>query len=239
MNSNPEKKPWKKRWKRWAWWAFILVNVGGIFFILPMIKSVGPLVQIWWSTRSQDSFRNYQKTHTNQAPSSITVTNPLELLEFTNNADAPESFKVLTNQVKLVENLSDKEISQIIAWKFGSKKKSSGDPKVFDRDSAVFHSIDRFTVDIGGRMFYCYKIDFVDQNTNHHFAIDCFTEPNLDYERGKATMDLVNRNPQLKRIYDAMSHILAQQSTEVEKNSTNSDVPVMRFEEGPSKSDQP
>jgi len=238
MNDIPEKKPGRKRWKRWAWWAFILINVGGIFFILPMLKSVGPLVQIWWGTRSQDSFRDYQKSHSNQAPSSISVTNPLELVEFA-AADTPEAFKVLTNQVQMVENLSDKEIGQIIAWKFGSKKQSAADPKVFDRDSAVFNSIDRFTVDIGGRIFYGYKIDFVDQNGNHHNAIDVFTEPNLDYERGKATMDLVNRNPQLKRIYDAMSHILAQQSTEAEKNQTNSEVPVMRFEEEPAKPTQP
>lgn len=99
--------------------------------------------------------------------------------------------------------------------------------------SAVFDGISKTTIVHNGRTYFGYQIDLVDQNGRHKTNIDCYLEPNLEYERSLATMDLINSSPQLKRIYRAMASSLADKTAgSNESESAAPAQPVLRLEPG-------
>jgi hypothetical protein len=99
-----------------------------------------------------------------------------------------------------------------VTLKYGARKKSGVDTNVFDQAGAVFEKITRFTTNIDGHTHYGYVVTFVDPNGNHDTQTDLFEEPNLEYERSLATLELIAKNPQLKRIYQAMAYVLAEKA---------------------------
>jgi sensor c-di-GMP phosphodiesterase-like protein len=221
MARNPYERPARPRWRKWL---LISINVAGLILIIPLLKVAIPLAEVWWHTRSQSSLQAYErasKTHSAAAQTQNSAA--------ANNAERPpstassdDSLQKLTNQLNVVQALSDNDIQQIVAQHFGVKKSPSATKSQFDMDSAVFDSISKTTIVYKGTTYYGYQVNLVDQNGQHRTNIDCYTEPNLDYERSMATMDLINNSPQLKRIYNAMSSSLAEKSSSSSKDNDKS-----------------
>ena len=117
----------------------------------------------------------------------------------------------------------------MVANHFGSTGHSKGNSAQFDMDSAVFDSIAKTNITYQGKAYYGYIVNFVDQNGNHKTNIDCFAEPDLEYERCLATLELVNRSPQLKRIYQSMAAGLAERAS-TNQTSSKSEGPAFRLE---------
>jgi hypothetical protein len=225
MDSDPTKRPRKRGWK---FWSFVALNVAGIVIAIPLLKIAIPLVGIWWNTRSQESLRHHEarvnQTRAAASPSHMPAAVPAP------SSATNDPLQMLTNQLGTVERMSEKDLNQIVASQFGSTGRSNANPSVFDLDSAVFDSIFRTNVLFQGKSYYAYHINLVDQNGNHKTNIDCFAEPNLEYERCLATMELINRSPQLKRIYQAMAAGLAEKASSQTNSSENSsDGPVLRL----------
>jgi hypothetical protein len=128
-------------------------------------------------------------------------------------SDAQGQLQQLSSKMGAVQTVSDKDIQLIVAQHFGVGKQRASSTTEFDLPSAVFDSISRTTIVHRGKTYYGYQVNLVDQNGRHKTNIDCFAEPNPEYERSMATMDLINNSPQLKRIYDAMSSSLAEKSS--------------------------
>lgn len=223
MNPADPSEPKKQnRWKRPGFLIFVGVNVLGVVIAIPLISAVYPLMSIWWNTRSQESVQRYVERST----SAETNRNSFKVAQ-----PAEPSINNLTNQLAMVEGLSEAELSKIVAHQFGAKKETTSDPSKFDRDSAVFHDIQRIVRVVNGLQLYCYEVDLVDQNGNHRKQLDCFEEPDPDYERSMATLQLVQSNPQLKKIYSAFAHVLAEQSSNpTNANPNPSTPPVIRLE---------
>ncbi len=243
VKNSPESCRKKWSWKRWGVWAFVVFNVVGIIVAWPLIQAIAPLAGIWWETHSQASFQRHQRKVGQPPQMTLAMERtgsprPASLpLSVTNSAlpdtNTDSALQELGKKVKVVDKLSDTDINQIIAWKFGQMKKPKGDPTKFDANSAVFDKITRTVIDYEGKPYYAYEVDLVDQNGNHKVNVDCFSEPNLEYERSKATMELVNKTPQLKRIYDAFAYVLAEKSSPNTNAppDTNSPQPALRFEQ--------
>lgn len=208
----------RSRWRRPGLLIFWGLNLIGVVIAVPLLSAVYPLLNIWWNTRSQESVERYVE-RTKDTPPAATRT-----LSSTDPAIAG-----LTNQLKLIEGLSDDELSKIVAHQFGAKRTTASDLTQFDRDSAVFHQIQRHVRMINGKELVCYEIDLVDENGNHKTQMDCFEQPDPDYERSMATLQLVQSNPQLKKIYSAFAHVLADQSANP-TNTNSSPSPAIRVE---------
>ncbi|MDA1276189.1 MAG: hypothetical protein O2960_19415 [Verrucomicrobia bacterium] len=231
---NPSQKPKKRRWGKRSLWTFIIVNVLGIVLILPILPTILPLVRIWWDTRSQESFERQSQSDQKSSVTDFTEGGGSETPLPNNPAPQTEpTFNALTNSLEVVKNLDDSEIAKIIALQYGEKSKAATNSTTFDRDSAVFHSIKKTMANLNGRQYHCYEVDLVDQSGNHKIHVDCFEEPDLDYERSMATLELVNQNPQLKKIYDAFSQFLGEQSsnpTNAAGTAPSENDPSFRFE---------
>jgi hypothetical protein len=143
-----------------------------------------------------------------------------------------DPLRTLTNQLQVVQTISEKDIQKIVAQHFGVSGALPGTNSQFDLPSAVFDSISKTTLVYQGKTYYGYQVDLVDQNGRHQTNIDCFTEPNVDYERSLATMELINNSPQLKRIYRAMASSLAEKSDAATNSSDASGDPVLRLDPG-------
>jgi hypothetical protein len=214
------------RWKRKGFWIFVIINVAGLLLIIPLLKAVGPLLGIWWNTRSQDSITRHVAASARAPRAVVNNEKPAEI-----EAAPDPVFSDLTNKLNVLQGLSDSEIQKIVAQKFGAKKPQSEKPAVFDRDSAVFHKITRKTTNLQGKDYYCYEIDLVDQNGNHSTQADCFNKPDVDYERSMATLDLIEKNPQLKSIYSAFAHVLGEKSSDPKNTGPSTGPgPSLRFE---------
>jgi hypothetical protein len=205
-------EPRTSRWRKWSSRTFIAVNLAGIILAIPLLAVLVPLLRIWWTTRSEESFARSQVMARSPAKTGDTFL----ALSVNPNSAAPSlsgaELQTLTNQLKLVSTLSDAELQKIVASQFGGKKRGA-DPQKFDRDSAVFHTITRKIRTVNEKKYYCYEVDLVDENKNHKSHVDVFEKADMDYERSMATLELVNSNPQLKKIYQAVSHVLAEESS--------------------------
>lgn len=234
---DPVRNPKKRKWGKWSLWTFIIVNVLGAVVIIPLFLAVMPLIRIWWDTRSQENFERHAQTET-----------PIRVTDFTESAGntlvpqrevtpkIEQSLSSLTNDLDVVSDLDESELAKIVALQFGEKAERSTDPGTFDRESSVFHSIKKSMVTLDGKQLHCYEVDLVDQNGNHSTHVDCFEEPDLDYERSMATLELVNSNTQLKKIYEAFSSFLGEQSsnpTNATEESTDENNPSFRIEDLP------
>lgn len=226
----------RSRWRKWSFWTFIAVNVLGVVLIIPLIPTVYPLVRIWWDTHSEANFRKHEVASARTAtPAAVQAPQALE--------PTPAALSLLTgltNNLKLVEHLSTDELDKIVASRFKAKQGRAGNAAEFDRDSAVFHKIKRSLTTIEGKQFFCYEVDLVDQSGNHQVHIDCFEKADLDYERSMATLEVVNNNPQLKKIYQAFAHILAEKSSAPDKDESvaAAEKPSFRLEKAPSSDPQ-
>jgi hypothetical protein len=221
------------RKRGWRFWTFVVLNVVGLILIFPLLKVAFPLVGIWWNTRSQESARQHYKA--TAKPASAPAAAPSEESTATAVAPPPSSgagqLQALTNQLQAVDNLSDKELQSIVAKHFGVSRTSASATE-FDLPSAVFDSISRTTLVFKGQTYYGYLVDLVDQNGRHKTNVDCFTEPNADYERSLATMQLINNSAQLKKIYRAMASGLAEKSSAATNQPADSSEPVLRLDPG-------
>lgn len=198
----------RRRGRLWARRIFIAVNVAGVVLAMPLLSAVFPLLRIWWDTRSQASVTANATLEANARARS--ETRPVEKPD---EAAAAVDLQSLTNQLDVIRDLSDAEIHGIVTSQFGERKRRGADPAKFDRESAVFHNITRTTRIVNGKEVYCYEVDLVDENGNHRIQMEYCEQPDMDYERSMATLRLVNGNPQLKKIYDAFAHVLAERSS--------------------------
>jgi hypothetical protein len=210
-----ESQPPQKR--RWRWWAIVLLNVAGLVVIIPLLRVTIPLMGVWWHTRSQASLATYQQHNSKPASASSTAASGGNDSANASTSDGSADLKSLSSKATTIDSFSQKELQELVAKQFGVNARSAQTSGKFDLDSAVFDSISKTTIVFNGSTYYGYRVNLVDQNGNHKTNIDCYTEPNLDYERSMAAMELINGSPQLKRIYQAMAPSLAEKSS-----STNS-----------------
>jgi hypothetical protein len=228
-----QKRAVKQRspWRRWGYRAFIILNVVGVVIAIPLLSSVVPLVRIWWDTRSQENFARRHPAPSIAPRTDVSEDSPIAAVStHSSSALSEEELKGLTNQLKVIGSLSTQELGNIVSSQFGKKRTSGADPAKFHRESAVFHNITRKMAAVHGKQYYCYEVDLVDENGNHKTQVDYYEKPDLDYERSMATMNLVNGNPQLKKIYDAFAHVLAEKSSTNSSNASAGAKPAMRAE---------
>jgi hypothetical protein len=224
VETDPEKAvpPVKRRWKRWT---FVGLNLAGLLLVIPLVKVVLPLVGIWWNTRSQD------RLNATQLKPSAAFVAPARSLSSNGSSTNSQTLQSLTNQLAIVDALSEQDIKQIVAQHFGTSSTAATNLDQFDLASAVFDSISRTNFDYRGKTYYGYAVNLVDQSGHHKTNIDCFPEPNLEYERSLQTLNLINGSPQLKKIYRAMAGSLAEQSSSpTNAASESSDIPDFRLE---------
>ena len=207
MDSEP---PVSKPKRSWKWWALVGINVIGLALVIPLLQVAVPLTRIWWQTRSQSSL----VAAASRPPSSFATA---DVAVATEDIQTNNQLQSLTNQLSTVSGLSETEIQQIVAQQLGSAAAVTSDDGRFDLASAVFESISRTNVVYQGKTYYGYRVTLVDQHGRHKTNVDCFAEPNLEYERSLQTLELINGSPQLQKIYRAMAGNLAARS------STNSD----------------
>ena len=237
MNEHDESsQPKRRRWRRWGYWTFIGSNVVGLIIIIPLLAAVLPLLKIWWNTRSDESLRKHAP-ESSQVPSanSHQISNSAKVVPASSVSQAEPGLEALTNKLGLVSNLDQEGLDKIIESQFGKKKRLDVNPEQFDRDSAVFHEINRTMETINGKKYFCYELDLVDQNGNHKINIDYFEKPDVDYERSMATLALIKSNPQLQKIYKAFSHVLAEKASAANDAESSSGVekPALRLEKAP------
>jgi hypothetical protein len=218
MEPTAGKTKGKHLWKRRGWWAFLFLNLACLLLIIPLLQSVPSLVGIWWHTRSRDHFKS------EPAQAGAPIHSARARATPSNSTPALVDPQTLTNKMGAIQDLPDSEIHKIIALKFGENKQVFGDPTVFDQNAAVFEKIKSFTTNIDGKLTYAYEVVWVDPHGNRDISVDYFDEPNLEYERGKATLELIDQNPQLKRIYQAMSYVLAEKSLNNSVTNANASV---------------
>lgn len=226
METDPASRPPRRRWR---WWLFVTINVGGLLLIIPLLKAVIPLLEISWRTRSAEALRARETNAGASAEAPVVVTTNAPGVPI---ASSSGPLQQLTNQLKDVEHLSEKDLEQIVAQHFGVSARPATNTTQFDMPSAVFDSISRTTVTVLGKTYYGYQVNLVDQNGHHKTNIDCFAEPNLEYERSLATMELINNSPQLKTIYRAMAAGLAERSSTNMPNETEGPAPAFRLDPG-------
>jgi hypothetical protein len=208
------------------------VNVAGLFLIIPLLTAVWPLVRVWWDTRSDESFRRSQATAAERAARRSATADGTRNQAASQAAKEGGSLAAMTNRLAGLGDLSDQALSTIIQQQFGGRQRSATNSGVFDADSAVFDSITRHELVIQGKEYVCYEIDLVDLNANHRVQVDCYEEPNLDYERSIAALELVKSNPQLKKIYEAFAKNLP--ATESKPGAQSDEAgPALRFELSP------
>lgn len=210
MDTRPD--PLRKR-PRWVWWSFVLLNVAGLAVIVPLLKAVWPLLMIWWRPPAPP-LESTPPTVAAELSATNWSAHPM-------GGDTNATFQTLTNQLGLLQNLSDSDLGQIMAQQFGGKAVSATPTNRFDLGSAVFDSISRTNLTFQGTTYYGYIVKLVDQNGNQQTNVDLFTEPNPDYERSLATMELINKSPQLRRIYQAMAPMLAEKTGGDSTSPTN------------------
>jgi hypothetical protein len=223
--------------RRWGWWAVLALNLLGLLLILPLLKVTWPLITVWWTTRSQASFQSHQSAPPipSVAPEVLPAAatdSPVASENATPGGTNAADFQALTNQLGLLATLSDADLGQIVAKGFGTNSQTSGaHSSKFDLASAAFDSISRTNVIYEGKTYYGYRVNLVDQHGNHQTNIDCFTEPNLEYERSLATLDLISRSPQLKRVYQAMAATLAEKAGDESSTNASTNGPAFRLGE--------
>jgi hypothetical protein len=236
-NETTPPRPKPSRWRRKGFWAFVLLNVAGLFLIIPLLMAVMPLAKIWWNTRSQESYRRYQEKNT--ASSALPANSQRTPVGSAPGAPVEnQPLTELTNSLELIGELSESDLAAIMERQFGPRK-PGGNPAEFDPDTAVFDSIKRGRAIIDGREFFGYQIDLVDEHGNHKVQIDFFTEPNLDYERSIEVLKLVQANPQLQKIYTAFAKNLPPQEADEAQSGSEAageddeDRPAFRLELSP------
>ena len=125
MEPGPDLPPKKKR--RWGWWTVLVLNLLGALLILPLLKVTVPLAKVWWDTRSQESLRSHGLNRAARGDSPEPATAALS----NSSVSAPDTslqginggLEALTNQLGLVEKLSDTDLGQIAARSFGARAK--------------------------------------------------------------------------------------------------------------------
>lgn len=199
-----------RNWKRIGKWTFWITNIVGVIIAIPILTAVWPLIKVYWTTRSDAAVEANQTFQTNQSltlPSGI----PQEPDPIENNA-----IESLETQLDQIADLDRNSIDQIIAEHFGAAPPSDADPAIFDEDSAVFEDINKVIREIEGDRYHIYILELKDRNGNLSTRLAAYKKPNADYERSMQTMKLVQGNSQLKSIYDAFSHVLADMAEEQE-----------------------
>lgn len=221
MNQSEHADGKDKKRRPWRFWIVVFLNLAGVVVAIPLLVVVFPLLEIWWDTHSQENFTRHQAASRPRpaAQSAPAKANPPATPQVDSAKGTLSALAGLTNNLNLVGALNREELDKIVATQFGKQKPTQADPGTFDSDSSVFDKITRSTAIVKGKEYYCYEVDLVDQNGNHKIHTDCFEKPDLDYERSMAALELVNSNPQLKKIYKAFSHVLAEKSSPSEDRS--------------------
>ena len=206
-----------RNWKRIGKWTFWITNVIGIIIAIPILTAVWPLVQVYWSTRSDAAVEANESFQTNQS-----LTLPQQPSRQTGEAEV-KGLAAIESQLDRIDELSPETIDDIVAEHFGPAPES--DPKAleFDEESAVFEDINKIIREIDGQRYHIYLLELRDRNGNHSTRFAAYEKPNADYERSMQTMKLVQSNSQLKSIYDAFSHVLAGMAEEQELLPTEED----------------
>ncbi len=206
-------------WKRIGKWTFWITNVLGIIIAIPILVSVWPLLKVYWSTRSEAAVEANETFQTNQ---SLALPNQTLPPNSEQGSEAPE-LQSLEEQLDHIEDLDQASIEAIVAEHFGSAPESSTDPNVFDEESAVFEDINKLIREIDGHKYHIYVLELKDRNGNQSTRLAAYKKPNADYERSMQTMKLVNQNSQLKSIYNAFSHVLAEMAEDQEAPTIDED----------------
>ncbi len=213
-----DKKP--TDWRRIGKWAFWITNLIGVIIAIPLLSAVWPLMNVYWNTRSESAVAANATFQTNASLALPTAPEnaapPPEPAEVPPSPETHSAFEEIEAQLDQVPDLNQESIEDIIARHFGPTPDPPPDPESFDEESAVFEDIDKVIREIDGTRYHIYLLKMKDRNGNRVTRPAAFEQPNADYERSLQTMKLVQGNPQLKSIYNAFSHVLAQMAEEQE-----------------------
>jgi hypothetical protein len=197
-----------RNWKRIGKWTFWITNIVGVIIAIPILTAVGPLLKVYWTTRSEAAVESNQTFQTNQ---SLVLPN---IADQQREPISDNPLESLETQLDQIADLDRNSIDEIIAEHFGPATESNADPAIFDDDSAVFEDINKVIREIEGERYHIYILELKDRNGNLSTRLAAYKKPNADYERSMQTMKLVQSNSQLKSVYDAFSHILASMAEE-------------------------
>ncbi|MCS1408899.1 MAG: hypothetical protein M2R45_02077 [Verrucomicrobia subdivision 3 bacterium] len=211
-----------RNWRRIGKWTFWITNIVGAIIAIPILAAAWPLLKVYWSTRSESAVESNAAFQTNQS---------LARPEVATEALIPkEELAGLETQLDQISYLDRAEINQIIAQHFGPAQGSTADPNTFDEESAVFEDVNKVFREINGVRYHIYMLDLKDQNGNRSTQLAAYEKPNADYERSMQIMKLVQENSQLKSIYDAFSHVLANMSNEQDPIEDDEENPEIELE---------
>ena len=215
-----------RNWKRIGKWAFWITNIVGVIIAIPILSAIWPLLNVYWTTRSEAAVEANQTFQTNQ---SLSLAVPSE----DSISPEPSELDQLEAQLDRIEDLDEASIDDIIAEHFGPAPPSTTDSDTFDEDSSVFEDINKIIREIDGNRYHIYILELKDRNGNQSTRLAAYKKPNADYERSMQTMKLVQGNSQLKTIYDAFSHVLAGMASEQETPLSDEDNEEIELEIAP------
>lgn len=209
-----------RNWKRIGWWTFWITNVLGVLIALPILMAIWPLVTVYWNTRSEQAVEANQTFQTN---ASLTLPET-KLSPAGRVASAGNELATIEEQLDRIEGLSQESVEAIIADHFGREiSANDADPSTFDENTAVFEDINKVIREIEGQRYHIYLLELKDRNGNRSTRATAYTKPNAEFERSMQTMKLVQGNAQLKGIYDAFAHVLADMANDQEPVASDED----------------
>ena len=131
----------------------------------------------------------------------------------------------MREKAKKIEHLDQAEIESMVSQFFGSRNQSP-DSETFDEDSSVFVDINKLIGEVDGRVVHVYLIELEDKNGNRIKKMAVSEGPDLEFERSMKTIKLVQTSPELKKVYDAFSHVLAEWSAQDNAEDETNAVPA-------------
>ena len=199
----------RKRRRRILFWG---INLLALLLAIPLLKATWPLLEVIWKTRSAAAIQ--QNMDPENADANSLRSELQTMVDQTNPEEAEASLNQLARQLEGMGSLDQEALDTWASRLFGETSKKNVS-ETFDLDAAVFSRIERAQAEVDGQKVFVYLIELVDPNQNKDYRMDVSAEPDPDYERSMMTLDLIEKNPELKKIYDAFSHAM---TSSVESN---------------------
>ncbi len=215
-NMTANDKDRRKKRRRIIFWS---VNILGLLLAIPLLKVTWPLIEIIWKTRSSQAIESNADL---QNGGDGSIRKEFETASRQAAADPQASINELSSKLEGLEDLDEEELDKWATRIFGNGEPPK-DPETFDLDSAVFSRIEREIADIEGQQTYVYWIELVDESGNKGYRVSTSPEPDPDYERSMMTLQLIQENPELQKIYNAFSHAIAKQGSPSNQDSDQKD----------------
>ena len=211
----------RSRERRVFWWTFWIVNILGLLIIIPLLQSTWPLLKILWTTRSVDAVESNEYFRTNTSVGIPT------------DAEEDDILGDLETQLDRIGHLDESEIALMVEQHFGGTGPPPGEaPEAFDTDSGNYERIDKVYHEQEGKRHHVYIIHLKDRYGRRSRFLEAFERPDADYERTMQLLDLIDRNSQLRIIYESIQSYLARRSNQTEASGPDPDNPPVELRPG-------